>query len=42
MRLTADQRPADLPDYERPPIDEVAIGIQLATISSLAEVLMGR
>jgi uncharacterized protein (TIGR04255 family) len=34
-------RPSDLPDYERPPIDEVAIGVQFQRLSGLDDAFIG-
>lgn len=35
------ERPSDLPDYENPPIDEVAIGVQFPPISGMYDAHVG-
>jgi uncharacterized protein (TIGR04255 family) len=39
--LAARPRPADLPEYERPPVDEVAIAIQFHPLPGYSEAVAG-
>lgn len=39
--MSTSTRPADLPDYERPPIDEVAIGVQFPAIDGFNDLHVG-